>query len=515
LSVSHAVGGHPSTEGSEEAHRLPRPAHVGAQPSPLIRLLEAAEQQILPILAHPRFRLQAAGVVALTAALLLTVLIPARTIRIAVDGSVQEIESRGNSEVAVVEQAGIELGPGDAVEPAGNDTLVVDRATEAVLRVDGEAFALRTQAETIDEALREAGVELATNDSVLRNDVFVAREAPLAPPASLASTRDAPVDMQAEEQGPVRLEVRRAVPFTIIENGQPLALRSSRESIATALRDVGVRLGPGDAVQPTLDSELTAGVTVHLDHATQLVVTLPTGKAVVYTHSATVGEALAESGLDLPFEYKLEPAADTPVSAGVAVHVIGYSEEQFLETERIERKTVYQADPSLPYGQRRVVQGRDGVHYRRYAVVYQDGAELSRDLAEEWLDPEPVDTVIYYSTADAPAASSAPASAPGGLTGATTMRVYATWYNPASAGRSPSDPAYGITATGVPVDRGIVAVDPSVIPLGTRMYIPGYGYAVAADTGGGIRGQMIDLGYPDGVAVDWSSRWVDIYILGP
>ena len=47
------------------------------------------------------------------------------------------------------------------------------------------------------------------------------------------------------------------------------------------------------------------------------------------------------------------------------------------------------------------------------------------------------------------------------------------------------------------------------------MFIPGYGYGVAADTGGGVVGNVIDLGYPDGVAVDWISSWVDIYILGP
>jgi 3D (Asp-Asp-Asp) domain-containing protein len=51
----------------------------------------------------------------------------------------------------------------------------------------------------------------------------------------------------------------------------------------------------------------------------------------------------------------------------------------------------------------------------------------------------------------------------------------------------------GTTATGLPVGPGIVAVDPNVIPLGTRMTIPGYGEGVAADTGNGVRGARIDV----------------------
>ena len=87
------------------------------------------------------------------------------------------------------------------------------------------------------------------------------------------------------------------------------------------------------------------------------------------------------------------------------------------------------------------------------------------------------------------------------------MTVYATWYSAASAGGS------GVTATGTGVYKGIVAVDPSVILLGTRMYIPGYGYGEAADTGGAIRGYHIDLGYGADDVKDWSTRNVDICIL--
>ena len=69
----------------------------------------------------------------------------------------------------------------------------------------------------------------------------------------------------------------------------------------------------------------------------------------------------------------------------------------------------------------------------------------------------------------------------------------------------------GRTATGAPAGWGVVAVDPSVIPLGTSMTIPGYGSGVAADTGGGVRGAMIDLWFPSTAqAAAWGRRTVTI-----
>lgn len=88
------------------------------------------------------------------------------------------------------------------------------------------------------------------------------------------------------------------------------------------------------------------------------------------------------------------------------------------------------------------------------------------------------------------------------------IRVEATAYSGAQSGLS----AY--TATGTLCRRGVIAVDPGIIPLGTRVYIPGYGYAVAEDTGGAIRGHVIDIAF-DSVAecYEWGRQYVDLYIL--
>ena len=86
--------------------------------------------------------------------------------------------------------------------------------------------------------------------------------------------------------------------------------------------------------------------------------------------------------------------------------------------------------------------------------------------------------------------------------------MHASAYLPSDGGGS------GITATGIPARHGVVAVDPDVIPLGSRLYIPGYGEAIAADTGGAIVGDTIDLcmeSYDEAIA--FGRRSVEVYVI--
>ena len=91
-------------------------------------------------------------------------------------------------------------------------------------------------------------------------------------------------------------------------------------------------------------------------------------------------------------------------------------------------------------------------------------------------------------------------------TGVYTME--ATAYLPTDGSGS------GTTAMGIPATYGVVAVDPDVIPLGKHVYIPGYGTAIAADTGGAIRGERIDLCMESyGQAMNFGRRDVTVYVL--
>jgi 3D (Asp-Asp-Asp) domain-containing protein len=99
--------------------------------------------------------------------------------------------------------------------------------------------------------------------------------------------------------------------------------------------------------------------------------------------------------------------------------------------------------------------------------------------------------------------SPAPAPPPPPPASGTKMTVFSTGYC-----------LRGTTATGIPTGWGVVAVDPAVIPLGTRMIIPGYGEGVAADTGGAVRGATIDVWFPEcSQALAWGQKYVTITLL--
>ncbi|WDL99325.1 3D domain-containing protein [Alicyclobacillus sp. ALC3] len=105
-----------------------------------------------------------------------------------------------------------------------------------------------------------------------------------------------------------------------------------------------------------------------------------------------------------------------------------------------------------------------------------------------------------------------------GLSNIQVLHCELTAYTagPESTGKRPGDPGYDITSTGVPAIQGItVAVDPSVIPYGTKLYIPGVGYRIAQDTGGAIIGDHIDVFFNSlQVARDFGvKRNMPVYIL--
>jgi uncharacterized protein YabE (DUF348 family) len=474
----------------------------------LAQLLRNAARHSLLFHTRRRRHLAVLTVLALMSGFLLVAVRP-RTVSVIADGREMQLQTRQSNDEAVLRQAGVDLSAGDRVlisETPGARVLTIDRARDVEILADGETYRLRTAADTIIEALDEVDVVLQQRDSVTQNGLFVSENASIDPPVLLASAAAAG-ELAADQL--VRVEVRRAMPIVIADEGSELVTSSSRETVALALREAGISVGPGDEVIPDVLTPLEVDTRIEVRRANSVTIALPEGHRVVYTLAATVADVLQEEGIVLPAGAFVHPPFETVITSDLRVRVVQLGASNDVEYEYIESSTVYASDSDLAPGETRTVAGRDGVRTRRYDIAYVDGEEVSRELVEDVLDPEPVDTVIYYPVRSGQTDTSPAAS--GAVT--KTLRVYASAYNAFSAGRSPDDPNYGVTASGAIVTYGIVAVDPTVIPLGTRMFIPGYGYAVAGDTGGAVKGYIIDLGFPDGVEIDWVPKWLDIYIL--
>jgi 3D (Asp-Asp-Asp) domain-containing protein len=161
----------------------------------------------------------------------------------------------------------------------------------------------------------------------------------------------------------------------------------------------------------------------------------------------------------------------------------------------VELETAAAARASYLAGLRR----QQGINARRVAAI-QARATEARVRTESIMAATPAVTEVPATPAAAPVAEAVtPAATP---QGGRTLTVSATGY--ALRGR---------TATGIYTAHGVVAVDPSVIPLGTRMTIPGYGEGIAADTGGAVHGNIIDLWFPTvQQALQWGRRTVTITI---
>ncbi|QGP92016.1 3D domain protein [Neomoorella glycerini] len=169
-----------------------------------------------------------------------------------------------------------------------------------------------------------------------------------------------------------------------------------------------------------------------------------------------------------------------------------------LRQEAVPPPLVRRPDRTLRPGKEKVVQeGQPGVRYYKYQVKKENGVEVERQLLETWIEVQPQPRIVAYGSRAYPAVTAARAG--------DTLKVIATAYTHTG----------NRTATGIWPYRGIVAVDPRVIPLGTRLYVEGYGYAVAQDTGGLIKGNRIDIFVDsEAEAIQWGRRPVTVRILG-
>ncbi len=233
---------------------------------------------------------------------------------------------------------------------------------------------------------------------------------------------------------------------------------------------------------------------------TSVVINMDGVPRMVSTDKATVGELLDEMEGTLDTQYVLEDAEETDALTDMMTLTLSSVTEKIVSTtQSIPYETVERTTKDLAPGETRVVQeGKNGTKTIVNKQIYEGSTLVSTEFVEEKIVTEPVDKIVEVGAQNVI----------NGYTYSKAISVRATAYTPYDAGCT------GITATGMKAGRGVVAVDPSVIPLGSKVYVPGYGVAIAADTGGAIKGNRLDVCVNSvSEAYSWGVRNVTVYVL--
>jgi len=278
--------------------------------------------------------------------------------------------------------------------------------------------------------------------------------------------------------------------------GVPLAGSGASWIAAAVAEDSHSPVSPAVAA----DDSLSAPTVPPADSRTLTVTIIADGQERwLSTEPVTVAELLSRAGVAVNGLDRVEPGLKTQVRPGMVVRVARVTRQRVRREIEIAVETTVHLDQRV-HPPVVLHEGAPGRAVEVVEVWSRDGAETRRVLVSRQVMRRMQPRVVVRASAPLPSR------------GGDMLYMVATGYDPGprSCGRWSS----GHTAIGLHAGRGVVAVDPRVIPLGTRLYVEGYGDCIAGDVGSAIKGRRIDLGF-DGYreALRWGRRTVRVTIL--
>jgi len=290
-------------------------------------------------------------------------------------------------------------------------------------------------------------------------------------------------------------------------DGSTKSLVTLKKTVAEALVDAQVTLGPADEVAPATGDRLQKQQKITVTRAVPVQVAVDGNTKDLLTTRKTVKAVLEQAGVALGQLDKIKPAIEAEISPGLTIEITRVKEDLTVQRVSIPFTTQKRDDETLELGLTKVLQaGVNGIKELKYRVTYENNKKAKSVLVSTTVIKQPVPKIVAYGTAGT--------ISRGGQTlrfkKAYEMTATAYFPGPESTGKW----ADGYTSIGMKATFGIVAVDPKVIPLRSRVYVDGYGYAIAGDVGSAIKGLRIDLCYDTREeALNWGRRKTKVYVL--
>lgn len=328
---------------------------------------------------------------------------------------------------------------------------------------DGTVTQIRSAMPTVEQMLSEAGIALEADDVM-----------------------DTPMDTALADD--MAIHIVRAKTITIdTGDGNQVQTLLARGTVQQALDKAGVTLGAEDEIDTALDAEITGDLAVNITRAKKISIQAKAGNKTVLLASGTVKDALDKSGLTYDTEDEISPALDSKIKDGMTIKLVRLTIKVETHTEKIAYETVEKKSNRVERGDTEVSQkGVNGVRTIKEKVVYKDGAEVKRVEQSNEVTKQAVNKVVLIGTGPPmnPAVKGLPETPTNRMIIRKVTVDQITAYT--HTGRR--------TATGKWPKVGMCAVNPRVFGYGTMFYVPGYGYAVAEDTGANNSSEVsIDL----------------------
>jgi uncharacterized protein YabE (DUF348 family) len=357
-------------------------------------------------------------------------------------------------------------------------TIALFNADTLLINIDGKTIRLLTLSQTVGGALTNSWLGIYPEDIVKP-----ARDTNVTPGLTVEVTRSKPIRLNVDDL-------------------QSFNARTTCITVGEALTDLSRRFGLGikdiDEVNFSRSDTLVANMELNVRRAIPVHIQVDGNQSDTYLAPRTVDEALVKLGITLGEKDKVSLPLDHILVPDDKIQIIRVVEKvETVKTEIPYKEVAQDADFPLGLPDQVIDNGSNGLQEQTIKLTLEDGKEVQREVLNQRIVLEPVNKVVSRGAQTT--------ISRGGTKFSFKRAIVMT----ATAYSMPGSR----TATGAPVRWGVVAVDPSVIPLGTKLYVDGYGPAVALDTGGAIRGKKIDL-YMNttSAAYSWGVRQVVVYI---